>query len=116
MVVPAVPVGAVLAVGPLTDGTGDAAYPAVNGQFDGLICTAAFARAVRSHTGKLLVCPGIRPAGSTADNHQAPATPTEAAQAGADYIVVGRPIIAAADPVKAACDIMAALRQPPGEA
>lgn len=98
----------VLAVRRLTDGTGpflttenladDLSWA------DGLVCTAAQAKRVRMNfeTDQILVCPGIRPAGTPSDNHQRPATPREAIEAGADYIVVGRPIYAAAGPVAAA--------------
>jgi orotidine-5'-phosphate decarboxylase len=61
---------------------------------------------------KVIVCPGIRRAGKPEsggyrnpddpNNHARPATPTEALRAGADYLVVGRPITAAPDPIAAA--------------
>jgi orotidine-5'-phosphate decarboxylase len=98
---------AVLAVGPLTDGGGSPSYPAVDGPFDGLICSVFFAAAIRKHTDKLLVCPGIRPFSYPANNHSMSATPAQARDAGADYIVVGRPIIGAVDPARAALGIMA---------
>ncbi|MBU6475385.1 MAG: orotidine-5'-phosphate decarboxylase [Alphaproteobacteria bacterium] len=50
----------------------------------------------------LLVVPGIRPAGSAAGDQKRIMTPQEAAAAGADYLVIGRPITEAADPVAAA--------------
>jgi orotidine-5'-phosphate decarboxylase len=51
----------------------------------------------------VLVTPGIRPAGGDPGDQKRVATPAAAIRAGADYLVVGRPIIAAADP-KAAAD------------
>ncbi len=55
----------------------------------------------------LIVTPGIRPAGSAPDDQRRIATPASAIRNGADYLVVGRPIIAAADPAKAAHAIIA---------
>jgi len=72
---------------------------------DGLVASPAEAAAVRAIVGPdmAIVTPGIRPAGATADDQKRIATPAAAIQAGADYLVVGRPITAAADP-KAAAD------------
>ncbi|MXZ72226.1 MAG: orotidine-5'-phosphate decarboxylase [Acidobacteria bacterium] len=50
----------------------------------------------------VIVSPGIRPAGSGADDHKRLTTPTDAIRAGADYLVVGRPILHAPDPAAAA--------------
>jgi orotidine-5'-phosphate decarboxylase len=76
---------------------------------DGLVCSPEEAKGVRTIVGtKLaLVTPGIRPAGSSADEQKRIATPASAIAAGADYLVVGRPIIAAADPKRAAEAIVA---------
>jgi orotidine-5'-phosphate decarboxylase len=90
----------VLAVRALTDGTGRWRLPEA-AMVDGIVCPVSHARALRAHTDKLLVCPGIRPVGIYAHNHKTPATPYGAIKAGADYIVVGRPIYAAHDPVAA---------------
>jgi len=58
-----------------------------------------------------LVTPGIRPAGEPgADDQKRVMTPAEAARAGADYIVVGRPILFAKDRVAAAAAILRDLR------
>ena len=53
-------------------------------------------------TGVLIVSPGIRPAGAARDDHKRTATPGEAVRLGADYIVVGRPILNATDRAAAA--------------
>jgi orotidine-5'-phosphate decarboxylase len=54
----------------------------------------------------LIVSPGIRPAGSTQDDHKRLTTPTDAIRMGADYLVVGRPILRAADPRAAAAGVI----------
>jgi orotidine-5'-phosphate decarboxylase len=56
--------------------------------------------------GLIIVNPGVRPAGSGKDDQERTATPAEAIQAGATYIVVGRPITQAQDPAKAAAEIV----------
>lgn len=75
---------------------------------DGLVCSPAEATAVRPIIGgKLkLVTPGIRPAGADAGDQKRIATPSAAIATGADYLVVGRPIIAADDPKAAAEQIV----------
>jgi orotidine-5'-phosphate decarboxylase len=50
----------------------------------------------------IIVSPGIRPTGSSSDDHKRFTTPTEAIQLGADYLVVGRPILKSSDPRQAA--------------
>lgn len=57
-----------------------------------------------------LVIPGIRPAWAAADDQRRVMTPHDAAVAGADYLVIGRPITAAADPIQATCLILDELR------
>ena len=76
---------------------------------DGLVCSPEEAASVRAIVGdKLyLVTPGIRPAGAAAGDQKRIATPAAAIAAGADYLVVGRPIIAAPDPKAAAEAIVA---------
>jgi orotidine-5'-phosphate decarboxylase len=76
---------------------------------DGLVCSAAEAEQLKPMLGPgmVLVTPGIRPADSQADDQKRIMTPAEAIKAGADYLVVGRPIVAAADP-KAAADAIVA--------
>ena len=76
---------------------------------DGLVCAPEEAANVRSIVGAdmMLVTPGIRPAGADAGDQKRVATPSAAIAAGADYLVVGRPIVAAADPRAAAEAIVA---------
>jgi orotidine-5'-phosphate decarboxylase len=71
---------------------------------EGLVCAATEAANLRSIVGtKLkLVTPGIRPAGAAAGDQKRIMTPAAAIAAGADYLVVGRPIVSAADPKAAA--------------
>lgn len=71
---------------------------------DGLVCSTAEVAPVRAALGErlALVVPGIRPAGGPADDQARVATPAAAVAAGADWLVVGRPITRAADPAGAA--------------
>ncbi|MFN3644651.1 MAG: orotidine-5'-phosphate decarboxylase [Gemmobacter sp.] len=72
---------------------------------DGVIASgqeAAAIRALPEARGKLIVTPGIRPADAAAGDQKRTMTPAEALRAGADHIVVGRPIWGAADPRGAA--------------
>ena len=70
---------------------------------DGAVCSAVEAPALRRALGAgfKLVTPGIRPAGSAEDDQSRIVTPEAAIAGGADYVVIGRPIIQAADPVDA---------------
>lgn len=81
---------------------------AIEAGADGLVCSAHEIAPLRNALGDepVLVVPGIRPAGSAANDQKRIMTPSEAAQAGADWIVVGRPITQAVDPVLAARAIM----------
>jgi orotidine-5'-phosphate decarboxylase len=76
---------------------------------DGLVCSAQEAANIRSivGSGMTLVTPGIRPAIAEADDQKRIMTPTAAIAAGADYLVIGRPVVAAPDP-KAAADAIVA--------
>lgn len=66
---------------------------------DGIICSAMEAAEVRKEVGKdcLIVTPGIRSIGLSKDDHKRSATPKDSILAGADYLVVGRPITRSAD-------------------
>jgi orotidine-5'-phosphate decarboxylase len=76
---------------------------------DGLVCGAEEAAHLRPiiGTGMALVTPGIRPAGAEAGDQKRVVTPARAIAAGADYLVVGRPVVAAGDPKAAAEAIVA---------
>jgi orotidine-5'-phosphate decarboxylase len=66
---------------------------------DGVIASGtSVSRLRREFPSLLIVTPGIRPSGSSSDDHKRSMTPFEAIRAGADYLVVGRPIRAASDP------------------
>ena len=71
---------------------------------DGVVCSPREILTVRAVCGDhfLLVTPGIRPAHASLGDQKRVLTPREALEAGADYLVVGRPIVAAASPVQAA--------------
>jgi len=76
---------------------------------DGLVCSGEEAAMLRPIIGAsmMLVTPGIRPAGADAGDQKRIMTPAAAIAAGADYLVVGRPIISAPDPKAAAAAIVA---------
>jgi orotidine-5'-phosphate decarboxylase len=75
---------------------------------EGVIASAREIRVIREIVGKdfLIVTPGIRPAWAGAEDQRRAMTPAEAVAVGADYIVVGRPIIAARDPAEAALRVI----------
>lgn len=80
---------------------------------DGIICSpneAAAIRALPSSDGRLIVTPGVRPAGSASDDQKRIATPASAVAAGVDHMVVGRPVWRAEDPRAAAQAIASELR------
>lgn len=84
------------------------AWMALEAGADGVIASAAEARAIRTEFGDRLeiVTPGIRPQGSAADDQKRIITPKDAIAAGADRLVVGRPIVKADDPAAAAESIV----------
>ena len=79
----------------------------------GVVCAASEIQAIRAACGRnfILVVPGIRPAGSDADDQKRVMTPTAALELGADILVIGRPITGAADPAAAAAGIAASLAE-----
>lgn len=82
---------------------------------DGVICSPREARSIRAlpeAAGKLIVTPGVRPAGAELGDQKRVATPAQAIADGADHIVVGRPVWAAADPAAAVAAILADLAAP----
>jgi orotidine-5'-phosphate decarboxylase len=85
---------------------------AVEAGAGGLVCSPQEVAAVRAAVGSelLLVVPGVRPAGAAAGDQSRIATPAEAVRAGADVIVVGRPLRDADDPADAARRIAAELQ------
>jgi orotidine-5'-phosphate decarboxylase len=86
----------------------DLAKLAKDAGLDGVVCSVHEALAVRKLCGRdfLIVTPGIRPKDSAVDDQKRTATPSEAIKAGADFIVVGRPIIQAENPLLAAQEIL----------
>jgi orotidine-5'-phosphate decarboxylase len=86
----------------------EAARLAKDAGLDGVVCSVGEAAAVRKVCGKdfIIVTPGIRPKDYPADDQKRTATVAEAIAAGADFIVVGRPILEAKDPLKAVKGLM----------
>ena len=70
---------------------------------DGVVCSPQETAGLRRHFGKdfLLVTPGVRPTGAASDDQSRTRTPADAMADGSDYLVIGRPITQAADPVAA---------------
>lgn len=88
---------------------------ALGAGLDGLVCSAREAGCLRAEHGQapVLVTPGIRPVGAGADDQRRIITPAAALEQGADYLVIGRPVTAAADPRTALDAIIASLPAPP---
>jgi orotidine-5'-phosphate decarboxylase len=82
---------------------------AADAGFDGVVASPMEAEGIRAALGDrlLIVTPGIRPAGVAAGDQARIAAPGDALHAGADLLVIGRPITAAADPLEAARAILA---------
>ena len=80
---------------------------------DGLVCSPEEAANVRRIVGERmnLITPGVRPAGSATGDQKRIMTPARAIAAGADYLVVGRPVMEASDPKAAADAIVAEIIQ-----
>ncbi len=79
---------------------------------DGVVASAHEAQEIRRACGPkfLIVVPGVRPAAASANDQSRIATPVEAIRAGADYLVIGRPITAAPDPRVAALSIVSEIK------
>jgi orotidine-5'-phosphate decarboxylase len=99
--------------GPVGDAVRRLAVQAVAAGARGLVCSPREVADVRAEVGPdiTLITPGVRPAGSEAHDQARVATPEEAVRAGADLLVIGRPITDAADPGAAAAAIGASLRK-----
>jgi orotidine-5'-phosphate decarboxylase len=95
----------------LQDRVGRLAALAWDAGCDGLVCSAADLPRLREVVGPepLIVTPGIRPAGAATDDQQRVTTPRQALDAGADFLVIGRPITRASDPAAAIAAIAADL-------
>ena len=96
--------------GDIHDITLERAARAFEAGADGVIASpqeAAMIRALPEATGRLIVTPGVRPAGAAPGDQKRVATPAQAIGDGADHIVVGRPVWQAADPAAAARAIVA---------
>ena len=78
---------------------------------DGVVCSPWEASALRAAHGKefRLITPGVRPLGADKGDQKRIMTPREAIQNGADYLVIGRPITAAAEPLLALQNIQESL-------
>jgi orotidine-5'-phosphate decarboxylase len=81
---------------------------------DGLVCSAGEVASLRKLVGHQmhLVTPGIRPAGAASGDQKRIMTPAHAVAAGSDYLVVGRPVVEAADPKAVAEAILAEITRP----
>ncbi|QFT58608.1 Orotidine 5'-phosphate decarboxylase [Sulfitobacter sp. THAF37] len=107
--------GALIRDGTIADLVQTRAAHAFEAGADGIICSpheAAMVRALPEAAGKLIVTPGVRPVGSAAGDQKRIMTPAQAIAAGADHVVVGRPVWQAPDPRQATEDILAEMRSP----
>lgn len=100
-------------LGPMSDAVRRLAALAVEAGARGLVCSPQEVAAVRAEVGPdiTLITPGIRPVGASAHDQARTATPEEALRAGANLLVIGRPITGAPDPGAAAAAIAAPLRR-----
>ena len=98
--------------GDISDITVERARRALEAGADGVIASpqeAALIRALPEAKNRLIVTPGVRPAGAALGDQKRVATPAQALADGADHMVIGRPIWAAADPLRAALAVLAEL-------
>ena len=93
---------------PLLDQVVTLAQLAREAGLDGVVASVAETAAIKAACGQnfQVITPGIRPASGTADDQRRVATPRDAIAAGADYLVVGRPITQAPDPLAACAAIL----------
>ncbi|WP_128255113.1 orotidine-5'-phosphate decarboxylase [Falsirhodobacter deserti] len=99
--------------GDIVEITVERAARALEAGADGVIASpqeAALIRALPQAAGKLIVTPGVRPAGAASGDQKRTATPAQAVRDGVDHIVMGRPIHAAADPQAAARAVLEEMR------
>ena len=107
--------GALIKPGSITNLVVERAVKAFAAGADGVIASpheATLIRALPESKGKLIVTPGVRPAGAVLGDQKRVATPAEAIANGADHVVVGRPIWKAPSPRAAALAILAELSNP----
>lgn len=107
--------GAGIKPGAIPDIVTDRAARALEAGAHGVIASpqeAAAIRALPEAADRLIVTPGVRPAGTASDDQKRIATPAEAIAAGADHVVIGRPIWQADDPRRSAEAILAELASP----
>jgi orotidine-5'-phosphate decarboxylase len=91
---------------PDTETLRDRARLIVNAGLGGYVCAAPDLKVLRAAApGLVALVPGTRPSGSATDDQRRTATPGEAVRLGADLLVVGRAVTAAADPLAAAATI-----------
>ncbi len=106
---------ALVAAGEVSDIAVERARRAFVAGADGVIASPQEARRIRAlpeSRERLIVTPGVRPEGASPGDQKRVATPAQAIAAGADHLVVGRPVWAARDPVRAVEDILAELAMP----
>lgn len=106
---------ALIQPGTIPDLVVDRAARAFEAGADGVICSpneAAAIRALPEADSRLIVTPGVRPAGAELGDQKRVTTPAEAIANGADHVVVGRPIWQAPKPAEAAAQILAEMRSP----
>lgn len=95
---------------PLSDLAANLAANGADWGLDGVVCSGHEVQAIKANRPNLAcLTPGIRPATGNADDQRRTMTPTEAVALGSNFLVVGRPITHAADPVQAAKDILASM-------
>jgi orotidine-5'-phosphate decarboxylase len=94
--------------GPLTTSAVRLAKLSQGAGMDGVVTSAREAKAIRRACGEdlIILVPGVRPSWAAAQDQARVSTPAEAIRAGADYVVVGRPVTAARDPREAVTRIL----------